>query len=257
MMVGGTRWLICWFATPVQLLHAGNRKAGPVSKGLPEELQPWYLSSNSRPFHTLTWNSRDTTQYTWQLACGNPGHTKQLQLGSINKSLKEYREQLGPGGVPPCLHCHACMACPVEGVRMPSGWEFKLYDLLARYWPWVAYQPEMKVLQGRRGAVDVLLTQYKVGVMVDGEHHFPSHHGSHHGTCSKEQQHIDQGFNQAVLQLGPCHGLRGIVRLHHHDYEHWLTHISRAVHMALQPHVHVFVLFSLSYNQAGMVVHRS
>lgn len=223
-----------------------KRGRGPSPHSL-LELQQYYHSSNSRPWGSVTANSRDVQQFTWVQSCGV--HTVQRQAASLARSMLRARK-LGLA-LPSCLTCKLCPGQPVQqGMCMPPCGERQLCDWLGQ--AGIRYETQFKVLLGWYGALDVWLPQYRVGVMVDGEQHFPSHHTGHHTTSSIAQAEIDARFNAAVLgDRGARIG--GLVRLHHHDYQYWMRHVCRAIAQAQEPDAVVFVLFTKSYGHADIV----
>jgi hypothetical protein len=159
----------------------------------------------------------------------------------------------GEGSLPPALVCRECDAKVAASMhmRMPSAWEQCMSSFLKT--DGFAVITEYKAMQARWGAIDFWLPAFSVGLMVDGEQHFPSHHGSHHNSSSHEQAARDARFNDAVLSAGGS-VVKGLVRLHHHDMRYWMRHVWRAVVMSQQQGVTVFVIFSKSYGVKDAII---
>ena len=149
-----------------------------------------------------------------------------------------------------------CLLCPEHErsnpqTRQPSQHEIDAYDLVRANG--FKFATEEKPLMGWFGPVDIMLTAYKIALMVDGEHHFPelSKRGMY-GKIAILQQIIDQGFNEEVLSRAGT-PIRGVLRLHCRDRSHWLHHIKRAVELVQQPYVKCFVIFTKSYNKTDTI----
>ena len=210
---------------------------------------PWvarhYASWNLVPFEQLTANSRTDRQHDWLLSCGEPKHYKALMLKSL---LKQANKEQAVDGVPSTLCCPMCMPGYAKSER-----EARLLALLKSNPLWYAHQPEVKLLMGKWGALDVFLVRSGVGIMLDGEHHFSQSNPGHHDESSSEQKLIDLRFDLAVL-AGERAGrkLRGVVRLHFKDERYWSRHIQRATELAADQRVRVFVIYSSAYKVTGM-----
>lgn len=132
-------------------------------------------------------------------------------------------------------------------------WLYRLLRGVPEYGPYMA---EIKILKERSderyATMDVWIPGDKIGIMVDGQHHFPAHNAGHHGHSSTDQQTRDAIFNLAVLADGGI-AVKGIVRLHHKDTATWMDFVHLAVALARLEVVQGFVLFSGSYRQEAMV----
>jgi very-short-patch-repair endonuclease len=74
------------------------------------------------------------------------------------------------------------------------------------------FMTEVKVLSGKFGAVDLMVTctsGMQVVVLVDGRHHFV---GGRKERCAEEQSDADARFNTAALSAG-----FSVIRLHYKD----------------------------------------
>lgn len=230
--------------------RVGGRSLGRPAQQLPPTWAFFYHPSNSRPFHQLTASSRDKAKYSWFTSCLKHEHTRPLQIRSLIKSSS--RHQHGP--VPACLYCHVCFSCNDPRVRQPSSWERWLYGQLAvqRDKRLHAFSREVCALPGRP-PLDVYIPHLKLGVMVDGEQHFPKGLG-HHSTSSQEQQGNDCVFNVALL-AGAGRQVRGLVRLHYRDTgREWQAALERACRLLDRECGGVFIVFTKSYQPQGDIV---
>uniref|UniRef100_A0A7S0WR40 Uncharacterized protein n=1 Tax=Chlamydomonas leiostraca TaxID=1034604 RepID=A0A7S0WR40_9CHLO len=194
-------------------------------------------------------SSTDHKQHVWWLSCRQ--HTTIKTAGAIARSMRRTPEHAHT--VPPALVCKECHAgrAATMGMRMPSLWE-QCMGLFLHGEGLVAVR-EFKALQGSWGAIDFWLPAFSLGIMVDGEQHFPSHSSGHHTSSSMEQAARDARFNAEVPGAGGK-VVKGLVRLHHHDMPYWMRHVRRGVTLAQQPGVSVFVIYSKSYGCKDSVI---
>jgi hypothetical protein len=167
----------------------------------------------------LTSNSRAQPMVNWVLNCGK--HQRLMQPLSLLKSMARH------GGIPTCLHCWQCQqqdALPEhvrDFVRVPSMFELCTYAALHSLqrggaFEMPSFQCEVKLVRGC-GALDIWVPQWGLGIMVDGQHHFPG--GRHHSSSCSEQDERDATFNEAVLAGHGLPWVHGVLRLHWRDVE--------------------------------------
>lgn len=205
-------------------------------------------------------SSKDKRVWVWEVQhCNEPTkHFRVLQAASAHRS---YVRHCTAG-------CKACGQLQGLGVQHASIWELALYCMLDFEGRWKVegkvrvyggYATEVKLLQlpAHFGAVDVLLLDWGLGIMVDGEHHFPKASRGMHSRSSIQQQSNDLLSDLGVLGVMVGHvrspgagyqpQLRGVVRLHYQDVEQWHSKIQEGCECCLSGSMQPFVLYTRSY----------
>jgi hypothetical protein len=97
--------------------------------------------------------------------------------------------------------------------------------------------------------LDLYYAHQRLGVMVDGAHHFKNHSRK----IGKQQAETDAECNQQVMDKQGKGEVKGLLRLHYGDTRHYDRMFMLALKAARDAGVKCFVLFSPSYKRQPMI----
>jgi hypothetical protein len=168
-------------------------------------------------------------------------HNRILQVGSAQKSV----DRADMNAIPSCMHCYICQV--PKTARVSACLHAMNMLVLYKYADLQVYQEH--TAPGILSRLDLYYPQQRLGVMVDGAHHFKIYSRK----VGKQQAETDAECNQQVMDKQGEGEVKGLLRLHFSDTKQYDRMFMLALRAARDAGVKCFVIFSPSYKRKPMI----